>query len=137
MKEEIMAQVQTQPVLVQRRTTFGLRRFHWPGWPTVIAYLLLILWAILSLMPLYWMISISFMNVVTLLRMPPKLIPAPFTLSNYERLMVRSMLPQWEFNSALIAITNTAVSLFVSSFYGYIFAKKVFPGRDLLFWVLI
>jgi len=132
-----MAQAQTQPVLVQRRTTFGFRRLRWPGWTTVIAYLLLIIWAILSLMPLYWMLSISFMNVVTLLRMPPKLIPVPFTVSNYERLMVKSMLPLWEYNSAFVAIINTAISLFVSSFYGYIFAKKTFPGRNLLFWVLI
>ena len=132
-----MAQAQTQPMIIQRRMKGGPHRLRWPGWTTLIAYLLLIIWAILSLMPLYWMLSISFMNVVTLLRMPPKLLPDPFTLNNYARLLSRSMLPQWEFNSALVAIINTAISLFVSSFYGYIFAKKVFPGRNLLFWVLI
>ncbi len=113
------------------------RRLTWPGWKSLIGYAILILWAALSLMPLYWMFSISFMNVVTLLRMPPKLIPAPFTLMNYERLLERSMLPRWEFNSALVAGTNTTISLFVSSFYGYIFAKKEFPGHRILFWILI
>lgn len=113
------------------------RRLTWPGWKSLIGYAILILWAALSLMPLYWMFSISFMNVVTLLRMPPKLIPAPFTLMNYERLLERSMLPRWEFNSALVAGINTTISLFVSSFYGYIFAKKEFPGHRVLFWILI
>lgn len=113
------------------------RRLTWPGWKSLIGYAILILWAALSLMPLYWMFSISFMNVVTLLRMPPKLIPAPFTLMNYERLLERSMLPRWEFNSALVAGINTTISLFVSSFYGYIFAKKEFPGHRILFWILI
>jgi multiple sugar transport system permease protein len=83
------------------------------------------------------MISISFMNVVTLLRMPPKLIPAPLVLTNYLRLLSRSMLPRWELNSAVVAVTNTTINLFVSSFYGYIFAKKVFPGHMVLFWILI
>ena len=83
------------------------------------------------------MITISFMNVVTLLRMPPKLIPDPFTAMNYIKLLGGSLLPRWEFNSAVIAVTNTLISLFVSSFYGYIFAKKEFPGKKVLFWILI
>jgi multiple sugar transport system permease protein len=103
----------------------------------VVAYIPLVLWAILSLMPLYWMVSISFMNVVTLLRMPPKLFPDPFTMMNYAKLLSRSMLLRWELNSAIIAITNTFISLTVSSFYGYIFAKKQFPGKRVLFWILI
>ena len=104
---------------------------------TVFAYLLLTIWGLLSLMPMYWMITISFMNVVTLLRMPPKLIPDPFTAMNYIRLLSGSLLLRWEFNSAVIAVTNTLISLFVSSFYGYIFAKKEFPGKKFLFWILI
>jgi multiple sugar transport system permease protein len=103
----------------------------------IFAYAILIIWALLSLMPMYWMITISFMNVVTLLRMPPALIPDPFTVSNYARLLSKSMLLRWEFNSAVIALSNTFISLFVSSFYGYIFAKKNFPGKRILFWVLI
>lgn len=113
------------------------RVFRWPSLGRLLAYCLLIGWAVLSLMPLYWMISISFMNVVTLLRMPPRLVPWPLILTNYTRLLTRSMLPRWEMNSALVAGTNTLISLFVSSFYGYIFAKKRFPGQQILFWVLI
>jgi multiple sugar transport system permease protein len=108
-----------------------------PDGRSIIAYTLLALWAVLSLMPLYWMFSISMMNVVTLLRMPPKLIPDPLTFMNFERLLNNSLLLRWEFNSAIVAVSNTAISLFVSSFYGYIFAKKEFPGKRILFWILI
>jgi multiple sugar transport system permease protein len=104
---------------------------------TIFAYSLLIIWAALSLMPIYWMVSISLMNVVTLLRMPPKLIPDPFTIENYTRLLTNSLLLRWELNSTFIAVTNTIISLLVSSFYGYIFAKKQFPGKKYLFMVLI
>jgi multiple sugar transport system permease protein len=111
--------------------------FGFPNVKTLLAYSILIIWALLSLMPMYWMITISFMNVVTLLRMPPKLFPDPFTPMNYIRLLNNSLLLRWELNSALIAVTNTTISLFVSSFYGYIFAKKEFPGKKFLFWILI
>lgn len=116
------------------------RRTRWRSWftgMTIFTYAVLAIWTVLSLMPLYWMGTISLMNVVTLLRMPPDLLPWPISLENYERLLLGSMLLRWEFNSALVAGANTLISLFVSSFYGYIFAKKVFPGRELFFWVLI
>ncbi len=118
-------------------TTLVVPRRRGPGLKTILAYMVLIVWAIFSLMPMYWMITISLMNVVTLLRMPPKLFPDPFTIMNYVRLLNGSMLLRWELNSALIACTNTLISLFVSSFYGYIFAKKEFPGKRFMFWVLI
>jgi multiple sugar transport system permease protein len=108
-----------------------------PSIRTLFAYSILIIWALLSLMPMYWMITISLMNVVTLLRMPPKLFPDPFTITNYVRLLSNSMLLRWELNSAFLACINTFISLFVSSFYGYIFAKKEFPGKKVLFWILI
>jgi multiple sugar transport system permease protein len=117
-----------------RPSRFRLQR---PSAGAVVAYGLLLLWAALSLMPIYWMVTISFMNVVTLLRMPPDLLPSPVILTNYTRLLSRSLLPRWELNSAMVALANTSISLFVSSFYGYIFAKKQFPGREVFFWMLI
>ncbi|QPC84175.1 carbohydrate ABC transporter permease [Phototrophicus methaneseepsis] len=102
-----------------------------------IAYGILIFWAILSLMPLFWMFSISVTNVVTLLKMPPDLFPHPITFDNYQRLIEGSSVPRWMLNSMIVTFTNTVISIFVSSFYGYIFAKKDFPGKNLLFGILI
>ena len=130
-----MPQMQS-PMPVNSRKNFIFRRGI-PSIRTLLAYSILIIWALLSLMPMYWMITISLMNVVTLLRMPPKLFPDPFTIMNYVRLLSNSMLLRWELNSAFIACINTFFSLFVSSFYGYIFAKKEFPGKKVLFWILI
>jgi len=125
-----------KPMPVNSRKNFIFRR-GMPSIRTLFAYSILIIWALLSLMPMYWMITISLMNVVTLLRMPPKLFPDPFTIMNYGRLLNNSMLLRWELNSAFLACVNTLISLFVSSFYGYIFAKKEFPGKRILFWILI
>src|SRR6185295_16622072 len=103
----------------------------------LITFTILIVWAALSLMPLFWMASISVTRVVTLLKMPPALLPDPFTLENYQRLFAGGNFPRWLLNSLFVTIVNTSLSLFISSFYGYIFAKKVFPGSRILFGILL
>lgn len=115
----------------------GLGQVSLSGCFGVVAYAILFFWAILSLMPLFWMFSISVTNVVTLLKMPPALLPDPLTFENYRRLIEGSMVPRWMMNSLIVTFANTVISLFVSSFYGYIFAKKTFPGGRFLFGLLI
>lgn len=107
------------------------------GCISFVAYTLLIVWAALSLMPLFWMTSISFTRVVTLLKMPPALLPDPLTFENYQRLFSGGLFMRWLLNSLIVTGANTLLSLFISSFYGYIFAKKTFPGSRLLFGILI
>ena len=102
-----------------------------------LAYIILFLWAAISLTPLFWMFSISVSNIVTLLKMPPSLLPDPLTFDNYTRLLGGSLVPRWLINSLFVTGSNTIISIFVSSFYGYIFAKKKFPGANLLFGILI
>lgn len=119
---------------VSQPLTIGTRRI---GCGAVVAFTLLLVWAGLSIMPLFWMTSISFTRVVTLLRMPPALLPNPLTFENYQRLFSGGLFPRWLLNSLFVSGTNTLLSLFISSFYGYIFAKKTFPGARLLFGVLI
>src|SRR6266852_2328152 len=94
------------------------------GCVSLVTFTLLIGWAVLSLMPLFWMTSISVTRVVTLLKMPPALLPNPLTFENYQRLFAGGFFLRWLLNSMFITTANTVLSLFISSFYGYIFAKK-------------
>src|SRR5579871_1555039 len=129
-----MASVAKPLTTVSKPLSVGRQRI---GCVPVLIFSVLIGWALLSLMPLFWMTSISFTRVVTLLKMPPVLLPDPLTLENFQRLFAGGLFPRWLANSLLVTITNTVLSLFISSFYGYIFAKKVFPGARLLFGVLL
>jgi multiple sugar transport system permease protein len=123
-----------KPAVSVTRTNTTTRRI---GCFSLVAFTILIVWAGLSLMPLFWMASISVTRVVTLLKMPPALLPDPFTLENYQRLFAGGNFPRWLLNSLFVTGTNTALSLFISSFYGYIFAKKTFPGSRILFGTLL
>ena len=97
---------------------------------------LLLLGAFLSLAPMLWMISASLMQTGEATQYPPRLLPRDPTLEHYRDVFTRLNMGRYLLNSAIIAGTVTAISLFVNSMAGYAFAKLRFRGRDRLFRVL-
>ena len=100
------------------------------------AYILVGIWIVIALTPLLWMVSSSFKGEASLMATPPKLLPDPFSLENYQKLFEKPVL-LWVFNSVFVATIVTIEVVAVSSLAGYAFAKLRFPGRNLLFWLLI
>jgi len=103
----------------------------------IILYALLIVIAGITLAPLVWMVSASFMPVGQASTFPPPLLPERFTLEHYMSLFTRQNLARYLFNSAFLAVSITAISLVINSMAGYAFAKYRFRGRDSLFKLLI
>lgn len=105
----------------------------------VVAYVLLTLWALLALFPLYWMIKNSFEPNQLLNVWPPRILPnwEKLTLDNYGTLLERFPLPIWFFNSLVVATIRTAGAVFFGSLAGYAFAKLRFFGREVLFWIMM
>ena len=102
----------------------------------VVLYALLIVGALIALMPMLWMLSASFMPAGEASTYPPHFIPSRITFSHYADLFTRLNLGRYLFNSALIAVVVTAVSLVINSLAGYAFAKLRFRGRDRAFRIL-
>jgi multiple sugar transport system permease protein len=72
------------------------------------------------------------------IKTPPDLIPIHASLDNFQRLLLKARdYPRWFANSLLITIVVTAFHVFFDTLAGYAFAKKRFPGRDILFAVLL
>jgi multiple sugar transport system permease protein len=110
-----------------------MRRF----WPSLLVNGLLLLGAGLTLFPLLWMLSVSFMSGMEATRFPPPMWPDAPTLEHYRTLFARLNLGRYLFNSAFLALTVTAISLLLSSMAGYAFAKLRFAGRERLFRMLL
>lgn len=97
----------------------------------------LVLLAILSLAPLAWMVSVSFMGAGEANRFPPPLLPESATLEAYRALFGRMGMWRYFANSLLVAGAITVLSLLFNTLAGYAFAKLRFRGRDRLFgWLL-
>lgn len=90
-----------------------------------------------TLFPLLWMLSVSFMPAGAASTLPPPLFPETPTLANYRELFVRAGMVRWLMNSLLLAAAVTLCSLAFNTMAGYAFAKLKFAGRERLFRTLI
>lgn len=100
-------------------------------------YTLLVVSAAITVAPGLWMISVSVMPAGQSSTYPIPLLPERITFEHYEALLTRLNLSRYLFNSTVLAVSVTAISLFVNSLAGYAFAKFRFPGRDRLFRFLV
>jgi len=99
----------------------------------ILIYVLLLVGAAISLLPMFWMVSASLMPSGEASTFPPHFVPTTITFEHYMALFTRLSIGRYLFNSALIAITVTATSLLINGMAGYAFAKLRFRGRDRLF----
>lgn len=93
--------------------------------------------ALLSLAPLAWMVSVSFMSSGEANAFPPPLLPDAPALDAYRQLFRRMGMGRYLFNSVLVSLAITALSLLVNAMAGYAFAKLRFAGRDRIFALLL
>jgi multiple sugar transport system permease protein len=100
-------------------------------------HIALSLFALLSLAPLLWMLSVSFMASGDASRFPPPLLPARFTLDNYRELFERGGMGGYFANSLLVSAAITGLSLLVNTMAGYAFAKLHFAGCERIFRALL
>ncbi|HEY5972122.1 MAG TPA: carbohydrate ABC transporter permease [Pseudoxanthomonas sp.] len=93
--------------------------------------------ALISLAPLLWMVSVSFMPAGEASRFPPPLLPSGATLGNYHELFARTGMARNFGNSLLVSVAITLSSLLVNTLAGYAFAKLRFAGKERIFQVLL
>jgi multiple sugar transport system permease protein len=93
--------------------------------------------AILTLLPLAWMLAASFVPAGASSDLLAHLRPGALTLEHYATLFTRLDLARTLANSAGLAAVVTLISVFVNAAAGYAFAKLRFAGRDRLFRVLV
>jgi len=96
----------------------------------------LLLLAVLTVAPLAWMVSASFMPAGEATSMPPRLLPSSATLEQYRTLFTRLHLARDLTNSLGLAAAVTLLSVLINSMAGYGFARFRFRGSDLLFRLL-
>ncbi len=100
-------------------------------------YIALSLGAVVMVTPFVYMLSTSFKTQTYVLTIPPQFIPHPATLENYQRVWTSQGFAHYFVNSLVVAVASTALSLLLSSMMAYAFARFQFPGRELLFRLLL
>ncbi len=105
----------------------------------ILVYLILIIGSLIAFLPFVWMILASFKTGPEVRQIPPTFFPQEWTLENYRTIFNDENLPLLTFygNSLFIAVMNTALVLFTSSLFGFIFAKYSFKGKNVIFWFIL
>jgi multiple sugar transport system permease protein len=100
-------------------------------------YSLLILGIVLLVGPFIWMVLGSFKTTGELRQVPPTWLPENPTLANYEDLFSRLNFLGYFFNSSVVALAVTLGNVVFCSMLGYALAKLSFPGKRVLFVVVL
>ncbi len=103
----------------------------------IVLYTVLILISIFMILPFVWMLSTSFKLPQDIFGYPPRLITENPTLNNYTYIFQAKNLLRILFNTIIIALSFTLLSLFFTALGGYGFAKFEFPGKKILFALLL
>lgn len=103
----------------------------------VLLHLALIVGLVIMALPFVWMILGSFKTTSELRQVPPTWAPEQPTFANYRDLVDRLDFPRYFFNSLLVAVAVTAGNLLFCSMLGYALAKLEFPGKRVLFVVVL
>jgi multiple sugar transport system permease protein len=99
-------------------------------------HLILILGAFVMIAPLLWMLTLS-LKPAKLTYSPPFLIPTTFEWANYAKAWEAAPFARYYLNTAIITFGITRGQLIFGSLAAYAFARLTFPGRNLLFLLVL
>ena len=115
-------------------SSFSSLRTHMPT-RKIVTYLVLIVGAAVAIFPFFWMISTSVMSLGE--AQGTRLIPSAIHLENYLNAWKEAKFSLYMWNSVRITLITLAGEMVVSVFAAYAFARIKFPGRDLIFALLL
>ena len=103
------------------------------------AYAVLIVGLVATLLPFFYIIVSSLKTDAELRQTPPDFFSKAPSLKHYTTILTDKNIPLTQnlLNSIFVSISRVAISLFTSSFAGYVFAKYQFKGKDLAFGVIL
>lgn len=104
---------------------------------TTAKYVLLVGVAFILVFPFLWMINASFMTSGEISARPPVWLPKSPQFNNYPELLDNLPLGRFYLNSLLVTGATVCGVLLTSSLAGYAFAKYQFPGRTMLFYIIL
>lgn len=103
----------------------------------VLVYLLLAGGALFALLPLYWLVRSSLMEMAQIFQMPPIWIPSPMQFENYKEALTVIPFAKYFVNTTIIVIGVVAGTVLSGSISAFAFARLEWKGRDLVFAILL
>ncbi len=106
-------------------------------WRRLLLHSLAIAGVVMVLLPAYWMLITSFKPRAEIMTYPMTWFPVAPTLDNYRRVFEAMPFGRYMFNSAFVSAVVMVSNLLLCSLAGYSLALFRYPGRDLVFLLIL
>jgi ABC-type glycerol-3-phosphate transport system permease component len=106
-------------------------------WGHIALYIGLTIFGLLMLMPFAYMLSTSLKTRGEVFTRPVQWIPDTLQWNNFSDALNAYPIGHYFYNSLVVAISVTILNLITCSLAGYSFAKFSYPGRDLVFGIVL
>lgn len=103
----------------------------------VLGYATLIAVAIILVLPLYWMLSTALKTPAQTFALPPEWIPNPIQWQNFAMVFQEVPFGRFIINTFILVGLNVLGELVAVSLVAYGFARLRFPGRSILFLLML
>jgi multiple sugar transport system permease protein len=100
-------------------------------------HLPLSLFIIYILFPFYWNLCTSFKREDTILQMPMKYWPHPFTFDNYLKMWNDVGFMHYFFNSLIVSLATTVLITVIALLGGYALSRYSFKGKNFVFMIFL
>lgn len=102
------------------------------AWVTL-KYILLILFAIVTLFPFYWMVASSLKSGYEVIQTPPTLFPNEVLWENYGKALSMAPFGRYFLNTIIVTILSIITTVIIAILSAFAFSHLEFKGRDLIF----
>lgn len=102
-----------------------------------LVYILMTALAFVFMIPLFWMLSTSLKPRWEIMAWPPQWIPSDPQWQNYSEAFTRYPMGRFMLNSGLLVVANVIGELLAVPLVAYGFARLRFPGKGVLFMIVI
>jgi len=101
------------------------------------SYSALILGSLFMFVPVLWIVLSSFKNLGEIYLSPPTFLPKEWIFTNYTEAISQFPFLRYLWNSVYVTVVATALTLFINSMAAFALSKYKFPGRDLIFILML
>ena len=100
-------------------------------------YTLFILLTFIFFFPVLWIIISSLKSQSELFTYPLTFLPSRATFDNYREALSSGNFIRFFSNSSFVAVISTLITVLINTMAGYALSKFIFPGRDIIFYMMI
>jgi ABC-type glycerol-3-phosphate transport system permease component len=108
---------------------------RWAG--LALIAVVIVLGLVFTIYPFIFMLGGTLKTNKEIFSLPPTILPPTWQFQNWPALFADTSFARWLLNSVIVVVIRLPLSLFLCSLGAFALAKYQFPGRTIVFWLVI